>query len=168
MYHGLTQVTMREEAAGSTLARIASGELSRSVLPWVPLLRGGEEVAIISEWKNLAGQEPDQKRRGEMGGLALVFADLAGRQVVGEQGLEGWNMKQSVVVLGWQREAEVRRMRTVILRSLELRYKTTPPADLANRVGEFEELDELSRWFEATLTSDTLASFRAAVGQPSP
>lgn len=75
-------------------------------------------------------------------------------------------MKQSVVVLEWQREARVEQMREMILRSIQLRFKTAPPADLAARLGEIEDLAELSRWFEATQTNDDLASFRAAVGQP--
>jgi hypothetical protein len=129
-------------------------------------MRGGEKDGIIAEWKNLAGQEPDEKWRGEMGGLALVFADLVGRKAAWLKGLEGWNMKQSSVVLEWQREAVVERLRRLILRGIELRYKTAPPADLAGRVGEIEDPDELQRWVEATQTSDDLASFRAAVGQP--
>jgi hypothetical protein len=35
----VTQGTLREEDAAATLARIASGEWARCVLPWLPLMR---------------------------------------------------------------------------------------------------------------------------------
>lgn len=129
---------------------------------------GGGEDAIINEWKTLASAEPDAKWRGEMGGLALVFANLAGRQGVWLQSLKGWNMKESVVVLEWQREAVVERLRAMVLRGVELRYKAKPPADLVARSNEIEDPDELQRWVEATFTCDTLDSFRDTIGQPVP
>jgi hypothetical protein len=72
--------TVREEDAIATLASVAAGELSRCVLPWVPLMRNGGEVDTIKEWKRLAESEPDVHLRSDFGGIALVFADLAKRR----------------------------------------------------------------------------------------
>ena len=56
----VTQGTLREEDAAATLARIASGEWERCVLPWLPLMRGGEDRGTIEEWKRLAQAEPNE------------------------------------------------------------------------------------------------------------
>lgn len=166
----VVQFTLRDEDAAATLARIASGDLSRRVLPWIPLMHGAGEAGMIEEWKRLALEEPDGRWRADYGGLALVFAELAGRLPVWKQALEGWSMKQSEQVLEWQAEArkegEVDRLRAVVLRAMELRYRTAVPPDLAAVVRGMADLDELSRWFDATQTCDSLEAFRAAVGLP--
>jgi hypothetical protein len=191
-YLSVVQVTLREEDAAATLARIAAGELRLSVLPWIPLMRGADEPAIMGEWKRLALAEPEERRRADYGGLALVFAELAGRWVSWKKALEGWSMKQSQQVLEWQAEArkegrieghkegrieghkegrkegEVSRLRSVVLRALELRTHAPVPPDLAEAVAGLNDLDELARWFEATQTAESLDAFRAAVGLPAP
>ena len=79
-------LTLREESAAETLARIARGELDRPVLPWIALMHGAGQPSIIKEWKRLAEQEPDSRWRSDLGALALIFCgncraktDLAGR-----------------------------------------------------------------------------------------
>jgi hypothetical protein len=163
----VVQITFTDEDAGAILARIASGELSRGVLPWIPLMRDGGEAGIIGEWRRLALQEPDEQRRGDYGGLALVFAELAGRKPAWMHPLKGWNMKESQTVLEWQREARVEELQGVILRAIELRFRTRVPADVAATISASNDLEELSRWFEATQPRDSLDAFRAAVGQRS-
>jgi hypothetical protein len=71
------------------------------VLPFIPLMQGGGESAIIARWKELAQAEPDRRRRGDYGGLALVFAEAAGRRDVWKQALEGWNVIESQQVNEW-------------------------------------------------------------------
>jgi hypothetical protein len=85
----MVRLALREEDAAATLARPASGELSRCVLPWVALMRGGGEAAIIEEWKRLADLEPDQRIRLEYPADALIFAELPGVWAQWKQALEG-------------------------------------------------------------------------------
>lgn len=159
----VVQVTFAEEEAAKILTRIASGELSRGVLPWIPLMRDGGDPAIIGEWRRLALEEPSGQRRSDYGGLALVFAGLAGRRQMWEQALKGRNMLQSEVVLEWQREAEIERSHKLILRLLELRHRQAVPADLEATVTASNDLEELSRWFDLAVTTDTLEAFRIAL-----
>jgi hypothetical protein len=42
-------VCLAEERAAATLERIGKGELGRSILPWVPLMAGGDEAAVVQE-----------------------------------------------------------------------------------------------------------------------
>jgi hypothetical protein len=164
---GVVLCTLREQGAAATLARIATGELDRWVLPWIPLMRGAEEAGIIEEWKRLAEQEPDGTARSDFGGLALVFAELTQRGEAWRRALRGWNMRQSQQVLEWQEEARhetrIERARRYILRALQKRFQGPVPADLTERIESLTDLDELDRWFDASQTADSLAAFRAAV-----
>ena len=76
-------------------------------------------------------------------------------------------MRVSQQVLEWQEEARpeeaVQRMRRVVLRALELRYRGPVPEDVAAAVAGLGDVDELSRWFDATQTTDSVDAFRAAV-----
>lgn len=160
----VVQVTFAEEEAATILPRIASEELSRGMLPWIPLMRGGGDAGIIDEWRRLALTEPSSQRRSDYGGLARVFAGLGGCQQVWDQALKGWNMRESEAVLEWQREAETERLRRDILRLLELRHHQGVPADLAAIVTVSSDLEELSHWFDFAVTTENLDAFRAAIG----
>ncbi len=159
--------TLREEAAAGTLAGIANGELERCVLPWVPLMHGAEESAIIEEWKRLASAEPDSRWRSDYGGLALVFAELADRGPLWRTALEGWNVRQSQQVLEWQEQARqegrVEGERTMLLRVLERRFRTPVPPDLATAISQTTNPDKLTEWLDLAFTADSLEAFRAAV-----
>jgi hypothetical protein len=97
----------REDAA-ATLAAVEGGTCARCLLPFVPLMRGGAETTIMDRWKVLAQAEPDARLRGDYGGLALVFADLAGSLSAWKKSLEGWNVTESQQVLEWMAEGEAR------------------------------------------------------------
>jgi hypothetical protein len=81
--------------------------------------------------------------------------------------LKGWNMQQSQQVLEWQEEArqetKIERAREYILRALQKRFQTPVPSDVKARVESMTDLDELDRWFDASLTATSLEGFRAAV-----
>jgi hypothetical protein len=155
--------TMREESAAATLAEMASGRVARCLLPWIPLMHGAAEPAIMEEWKRLAEAEPESRLRADYAGLALVFADLAGRRNEWRQALEGWNVRRSQQVLEWQTEGEVRRARVDVLRALQIRFQDPVPTDLVALIESLTDLDELSRWHETALKAESLGAFRAVV-----
>ena len=84
---------LRDEDAASTLAAIDDGRLSRWLLPWIPLMKGGGKPTMITEWTRLADAEPNPRWRANYAGLALVFAGLTRHRDRWKQALEGWNMK---------------------------------------------------------------------------
>jgi hypothetical protein len=90
-----------DEDAASVLEAIAEGKATRCLFPSIPLMRGGEEEGIIQRWIELASQEPDARRRGDYGGLALVFAEAAKRLTVWKEALKEWNVIESQQVLEW-------------------------------------------------------------------
>jgi hypothetical protein len=159
--------TLRQESAADTLAAIAAGGLERCVLPWIPLMHGGDDLAIMEQWKHVAATESDRLLRGQCGVLALVFADLAQRQPEWKRALEGWNMGESQVANAWRAEGraegEVAASRTHLLRALEVRFGVPVPNDLQAALQTVTDLNDLSRYFDAALTANSLTEFRTAV-----
>jgi len=157
----VVQRTLREEDSAATLARIATGELQRCVLPWVVLMRDAGRSAMIQEWKRLALREPDERWRREYGALALVFSDLTRHALVWNRALGGWQMERSRHVMEW----EARARRKDLLRVLQLRFHDVP-AEINAAIAEQKGPDELSRLLDLAVTTSSLDEFRAALSQP--
>jgi hypothetical protein len=98
-------------------------------------------------------------------GLTLVFADLTGCRAVWKEALEGWNVQVSQQVLEWQdkarQEGETTQAQADLMRILELRFGSPMPTDLASEIAAERDLDVLSRWLDATITSPGLDAFHA-------
>jgi hypothetical protein len=175
--------TMRDEDAATLLAGVAAGTVTRAMLAWVPLMRGADAPELIEEWKRLASAEPDRRTRGDLAGLAKVFAELADRQDVWKAGLEGWDVEESMVVKEWQEQAlakglarglaqglaegqsigAVTATRAKLVRLMEKRFGPSLPADLVAAVNAQTDLATLDRWFDDAITVG-LAELRTAVG----
>jgi hypothetical protein len=88
--------SLADESAAALMAGVAAGELSPWLLGWVPLLRSGDESAIIVLWRAAAeGRLPDAQDRADLGALTLTFATLARCRAAWERGFRGWNMQTS-------------------------------------------------------------------------
>ncbi len=140
-------------------------------------MRGAEQRELVAEWRRLASTEQDQARRGDYGGLAKIFAELAGRREIWSAGLEGWNMEVSQVVLEWQAQARAEGeargraealpvVRRNLLRALEVRLQVTPPADVVPAVESQGDPATLGRWFQAALAANSTEEVRAAFNLP--
>jgi hypothetical protein len=92
------QRTLRDEDAEALLAAVTAGRVSRWLLGWLPLLRGGGDPGIIPGWRREARRLPNPLDRGDVGLMAKVFARLARRSPVWEAGLEGWDVETSPVL----------------------------------------------------------------------
>jgi hypothetical protein len=146
------------------LGSIASGNVVLCILPWVALMRGASEPATIEEWKRLALMEKDEEKRRAYAGLALVFADLAGRLEVWQKSLEDWNVERSQVTLEWERRAELRIRRADLLEAMEVRFGQPVPEDVVQVVEAESDLATLQRWFKKALTAANLGDMRATLG----
>jgi hypothetical protein len=155
------QLTLRDEDAATTLARIASGELDRCILPWVVLMRGAWRPGIIREWLRLAALELDERWRSDLGALARVFAALTPHLAAWRRALEGWNMERSEAVLEWEGKGE----RRAILRQLRTKFGQSLPRDLEEALPTLSS-EERDRWLDALVTAPNLETFRAVVGRP--
>jgi hypothetical protein len=134
-------------------------------------MQGGADPAIIQQWLQVASAEPDARRRGDYGGLALVFAEAAGCRPLWKQALQGWNMVQSQQVEEWMAEGEargevkgeIRGKAGMLLRLLRSQHGPIP-ADLEAAVRAVTDPATLDQWGDLLLTSPTLAAFRQATG----
>jgi hypothetical protein len=89
------QRTLRNEDAAATLREITSGTISRWLLAWLPLMRGGTEAGIIEGWLREARREPSQDEQGNLAGLTLTFAVLSKNHSVWDRALEGFDVVKS-------------------------------------------------------------------------
>jgi hypothetical protein len=171
-----TQLTIVErnlerEPAADLLGRIGTGERPRTLLPWIPLMTGADESAIVDRWKEEAEAEPDDRHRSDYAGLAKVFAEAAGRLDFWSDALKGWNMKQSQAVLEWleegraegRAEAELTTRRASLSELLEARFGAVP-TEVTDHIRVSTDIATLKRWLVAAGQANSLAEFRAAIG----
>jgi hypothetical protein len=143
---GVAELNLAREDAAATLAGIAGGTVARCLLPWIPLMRGGGEAAIIAQWVQLAGPEPNSRLRGEYGALALVFAELTRARDQWKKALEGWNVTESQQVLEWMAQGEAKgalgTRRDDLRILLEERFGPLPEA-VVQRINAIDDLTRL-------------------------
>jgi hypothetical protein len=151
-------VNLEEKKAREELAGMASGAVPRAVLPWIPLMQGGNEDDIIDLWLAEASQVTDAERQGELR-LVFVFAELAGHVQKWKRKLEGFNMRTSKVVEGWIAEGEAR----MLLKLLAARFGTIPP-EIRERLLEAKSPGELEKYGEDFAHSQSLEDFRKRSG----
>jgi hypothetical protein len=159
---GVVNVSALE--AAEVLAGVACGAVPRCVLPWAPLMRGGGEATVQAEWVRLALAETDATRRADYGGLAVVFANLAGSGGVWRQTVEGLNVERSVFIQEWEARGELRATRATLLRILKVRLRQEVPADLVQAVQAQGDRATLDRWLDLALTVASFEEARAAFG----
>jgi hypothetical protein len=172
---GKTDRNLCEYDAAAVLAGIEQRRISRVVLPWIVLMKGGGEDVIMARWQAVAAAEPDEKRRGDHGGLALVFAELTPHAAAWKQALKGWNVIQSPQILEWQAQARdegrdegrkegVREGRKdAIIDLLSLRFGNCP-AELGAAIRAQTDPDRLKQWFTHAAQVSSLEAFRQQAG----
>ncbi len=157
-----------DEDAAAVLAEIAAGRLRLCLLPWIPLLHGGGEAAIIQQWLELAGRETDSRRRSDYGGLALVFAEAAVGRKEWQEALKGWNVVESQQVLEWiaegEAKGEIKGETNALLAVLASRFSPGAPAEVAAAIRAVQDLERLRNWIHAAATAASLDAFRQAAG----
>jgi hypothetical protein len=159
------EVWLADVSAADTLALIESGTLEVCILPWVVLMRGGGDPAIIERWKQLAGREPDAEKRALYRSFALVFAELIPELVNWQRHLEGWEVRESQYLKSFEDRGEVKRARADLLRVLLSRLGSPAPEPIRLAIEGTNDLGILDRWFDAALAAASWADFQAAMQQ---
>ena len=142
--------------AARTLDEVAGGSVSWGMLFWVPLMAGGDEGDVIRRWRDLVTERvTDRTIRANLVGVALVFAELSGRFLAWERGLEGWEMTESQVVNRWIGQGEAKgkllMARQALLEALELRFPGAVPSDVTKLIDQQTDLELLRTWFRGAL-----------------
>jgi hypothetical protein len=129
---------------------------------WVPLLGGGDP-AVVQEWVRLASAEPNEQRRSEYAGVAMVFAEWAGHRAAWQHALEGFNVRQLEIVREWRDEGRIEGTHSALLLVLRERFQSEVPADLVETIRQTTDRELLSRWIVAAVREPSLEGFRNAV-----
>lgn len=161
-----------DEEAAAVLDAIAEGRASRCLFPWIPLMHGGAEAGIIQRWIELASQEADSQRRGDYGGLALVFAEAAKRLPAWKEALKEWNVIESQQVLEWinmgraegEAHGEVKGKADALLRVLARRFPPGATPEMTAAIYAAQNAVRLEAWLDLAATTNSLDSFRQSAG----
>jgi hypothetical protein len=161
--------TLRDVGAREALERIARGEWTWALLAFLPLMAGADEAEVLTAWREQAGKVEDERKRIDLGGLARIFADLAGRTDVWRKGLEGWGVERSPVVLEWEARGAARTLKAVresLLQLMRDQFQPDLPADLVAAVNTQTEPAKLTAWAFRMAKAGSLEEARKVVGLP--
>lgn len=159
-----------DDAAAAALDAVGAGGASWGLLFWVPLMAGGRDEGVVARWKDVVARVvPDRRTRGNLAGIALVFAELVGRRAEWVRGLEGSEMTESQIVNEWISQGEARgkltERRQNLLKLLNKRFPGAVPDDVTKLVNEQESLELLGHWFDAAAEAYTFQQFLAVLKQ---
>jgi hypothetical protein len=149
---------LAEERAEVTLEAIGSGRYDRALLPWVTLMISGSDPAVIAQWMELAGQEPDARRRAELGSDLLVFAEKSADPDAWKRALEGWAMVKSQ----WLEQNRQEGRKELLIGLLSDMGEV--PADLVEKIRACMDPAQLLAWAVAAKKADTFDAFRHLAG----
>jgi hypothetical protein len=119
---------------------------------------GGGEPGIMQRWQEVAESETDPQWRADFC-LARVLAELTGSQEAWTIALEGFNVRQSVVVNEWKAEAKVEGIEGLLKARLG-----GVPADIAAKLAKTRDLAVLQSWLILAGQAPTLDDFRKEAG----
>ena len=130
-------------------------------------MTGGGEEGIIKRWLEVAADEPDPRRRGDLGVLTRTMADLKPWLGKWQKALKEWNMRESTFVQGWidigmkegMEKGKLETLRETIRRTLTTRFGTVS-SELLRRLDESTDIGQLDRAFEQALTVKTPEDLR--------
>jgi hypothetical protein len=159
---------LAEESAKATLEQIAHEGYDRAILPWIPPMAGGCDAAVIAQWLELAGGEPDERRRADLGYNALIFAEKSENPQAWQTALEGWGMIKSQTMEKTRAEGRVEglvegRHQTLLL-ILAARTNLAVPSELVNQIDQCEDIATLDAWTRIAATISTYDEFQAQTG----
>lgn len=120
------------------------------------------DAGIITDWVARASAEPDARRRADLGGLALVFAEAAGCRDAWKNALKEWNMIQSKQVQEWQDQARAQTRTETRVEDLlgVLRERVGAlPESLIEEIRGQRDPDVLWRWLTVAARSMTVDEF---------
>lgn len=133
---------LAEESGAELMDRVASGELGRYLLAFVSLCKDGEKPGNIDRCLALVSQEPDARKRGDIGLSILILAELKEWYPAWEEKFKGWNVQESMNVLRWKREAAVEAWQDSIRTVITQRFGE-PSKEIMARLGTINDPGQL-------------------------
>src|SRR5262249_384953 len=95
-----------QDSATAALDELGQEKPTWGILFWIALMASAEDKVVVEGWQRLVRALPEDRDRADLIGIALVFAELAGRGQVWRPILEGWSMTESPIVNEWIAQAQ--------------------------------------------------------------
>jgi hypothetical protein len=156
-----------DDVAREALDALEAGTMTWGILFWIPLMRGGDDPAVLARWREQASRVENVRVRADLIRIALVFAELAGRLVAWSNAMKEWNMIESQLVWEWtadaRREAEVTTRREDLLLALKERFPDLLSEEAVGVINQQESIELLRDWFRAALRASSLEEFLAVL-----
>jgi hypothetical protein len=157
-----------DDDAAATLAVVRAEPDFWGLLYWVPLMQGAEQPEMVADWRAVLESLPlTPTQRGNLQGIALVFAELAGCFLVWERGLQELDMTESAIVNRWMSQGESRgqlkNQRQNLLAVLRSKFGAQLTPDLERLVQQQDDYALLQTWFYSALDAGTYDQFFATL-----
>jgi hypothetical protein len=140
-----------QDPATAALDDFEQGKTTWGILFWVSLMAGAGEAGVVDRWRRIVLGLP-QSEQADLIGIALVFAELAGRGLVWRQVLEGWNMTESAIVNEWiakaQEQTRFEELRNTTIRVLNARFPGQVSSDIIATINQQPSLELLREWID--------------------
>ncbi len=156
---------LEKRSARRLLARVADGSAARTLLAMLPLYAGADQPELARDWAVLVGAEQDEAIRADMGGLARVFANHAGRMNVWGPVLEGWNVERSPWLEEIRMEAVVRHARADVEAVLDVRFPGAVPSEVTEAIRRETKLPLLQQGLRLAVTAGSPDELRTFLQQ---
>lgn len=165
-----------EKTSAENHLQIVEEKKAWALLPWTALMENGSEPETIQKWEELAKQEPDHRRRSDIGFLTRIFARLRPGAELWEELLKEWNVEQSTLLREWmdkgreegrvegQVKGEAKGKRESLLDVIQ-RWGDPVPEDLRKLIEQENDLDQLSQWFRQALAATSVDEIRQIIAK---
>jgi hypothetical protein len=168
---GVVERNLEYERADDLLRGMESGQWPLTLLPFVPLMIGGDHTDIMDRWTILAQGEPDTRRRADYAAIALLFAERAGIKSNWDEKLQGWNVTESAYINQFitqgeakgRAEGEAKGRLVTLLEVLTEKFQSLP-SDLETAIRGTTDIDRLKSWTTSAVKAKTLEEFRTSSG----
>jgi hypothetical protein len=149
------------DVAAEALDAFEKGETTWGILFFVALMQGGGDPVVIRRWRERVALLPAGRRRDELVGIALVFAELAGCAQAWQRELEGSGMTESAIVNSWVEKAQLNENRNDLLIVLRTRFKGAVPPEVVETINSQPSKSLLEDWLREAVTVQTIDEFIA-------
>ena len=161
MLHAPVIWEVGEDSASDALDAYEQGRTTWGILFWVALMKGADDVATATRWRDLVLKLPPANQ-SVLPSIAFVFAGPAGRGQTWGRILEGWKMTESPIVNEWMEQSRLLEAREMLLLVLQSRFPNAVPEDVIELIKTQPSHAMLRDWGKQVGTL-SLADFRAYV-----
>jgi len=162
-------LTLSTRSAANLLRQVRSRAISPVVLVWAPLMAGADTADFVRRWLQTVEQLAGQSIQGNLVALAKILSELAGRRELWTQGLEGFQVERSQVVMEWEQRGVQRGQREGLSRgliaALKAHYRSEVPENLRRTLEAEQDQSRLLAWLtEVVTTTESLEALSRRLG----